>query len=129
MTINENPSVPTSQAEGRDNLRAQLWDISLRRDPHKPDGIPPALDFLWEELADELDRLDEWLADASRIGGLTLSRSAEVAADTYTRAVYRRWRAAVNKHVAAAAPESCSNCDAVYHALDRAGIEYEVVSA
>ena len=65
MTNQENP---TDQPEYRDVTRARLRDISLRYDPDKPDGIPAELNDLWEELADEADRVSRRRPDGPADG-------------------------------------------------------------
>lgn len=112
----------------RDVIRARLRDIPLRYDPDKPDGIPAELNDLWEEIADELDRVADWLSDAGSIGGLILSRGATRAAESYTYSCYKRWWKAVDAYIKDL-PEHCPDCARTHAALDAAGIDYEVLSA
>lgn len=129
MTNQKNPS---DQPEYRDvtrrALRQQLRTVSLRY-TEKPDGIPAELDELWEEIADEIDRLDDWLSDAGSIGGMHLYRGAAPVADMYTRCVRKRWQTAVDRYIENLPEHVCLSCERTHAALDAAGIEYEVLSA
>lgn len=127
-----NPKNPSDQPEYRDvtrrALRQHLRTVSLRYTEKSAD-IPAELDELWEELADEIDRLDDWLSEAGSIGGMHLYRGAAPVVDMYMRCVRKRWHRAVDEYIENLPADICLSCSRTHAALNAAGIEYEVVSA
>lgn len=109
-------------------LRRQLREVSLRYTEKSAD-IPAELDELWEEIADEIDRLDDWLSDAGSIGGMMLYRGASPVADMYTRCVRKRWQTAVDRYIENLPADICLSCARTHAALDAAGLEYEVLAS
>ncbi|MCB1256588.1 MAG: hypothetical protein KDB26_05745 [Microthrixaceae bacterium] len=129
--MNEPKSSSTSTNSGdvtKRALRRQLREVSLRY-TEKSSDIPAELDELWEEIADEIDRLDDWLSEAGSIGGMHLYRGAAPAADMYMRCVRKRWHAAVDAYIENLPADICLSCSRTHAALNAAGIEYEVISA
>lgn len=127
----ENPTMSEPKSSvistnDRDVTRARLRDISLRYDPDKPYGIPAALDTLWEELADEADRVSDWASEGDSIAGSVISHIADRAVDAHATWCREKWTAAVNAFVEDL-PEHCPDCAGLFAALDTSGIEYEVV--
>lgn len=109
-------------------LRQQLRTVSLRYTEKSAD-IPAELDELWEELADEIDRLDDWLSEAGSIGGMHLYRGASPVADMYLRCVRKRWQTAVDRYIEDLPAHTCLSCARTHAHLNAAGVEFEVLSA
>lgn len=131
LTMNAAETASTSTNSGdvtRRALRHRLRSISLEYDPDKPAGIPAELSDLWDELADELDRLSDWLSEAGSIGGMHLYRGASPVADMYTRCVRKRWQTAVDRYIENL-PASCAECARTHAHLDAAGLKYEVLAS
>ena len=132
LTMNAAETASTSTNSGdvtRRALRHRLRSISLEYDPDKPAGIPAELSDLWDELADELDRLSDWLSEAGSIGGMHLYRGASPVADMYTRCVRKRWQTAVDRYIENLPADICLSCARTHAALDAAGLEYEVLAS
>ncbi|MCB1258593.1 MAG: hypothetical protein KDB26_15890, partial [Microthrixaceae bacterium] len=87
-----------------------------------------ALSDLWDEIADELDRLSDWLSDAGSIGGMHLYRAASPVVDMYTRCVRKRWQTAVDRYIENLPSHTCMSCARTHAHLNAAGIQFEVAS-
>lgn len=130
MDASNNSSTSTNSGDvTRRALRHRLRSVSLEYDPDKPAGIPAELSDLWDEIADELDRLSDWLSDAGSIGGMHLYRGASPVANMYSRCVRKRWQVAVDRYIESLPADICLSCERTHAALDNSGIEYEILAS